>query len=325
MKLGNGMGGISKAPGNRRKPYCARVTTGWVFDEATMKKKQVQKVVGYYRTRKEALEALVDYNRDPYNLDASQVTFGEIYKNVEFTESTARSYQAAYKYLLPVVDKPIRSIKPAQLQDCIDSCQTGQQPLIKTICRRVYHIAMMQEYVDRDVSQYLTAKAKDVEIERELFTHDEINELWAFQDKWWAKVTLILLYTGMRTKELRTVELEMIDFDNLWLDIPLAKNKFSIRGIPIHKNVEQFFRDYIINGGNLYGYAHSSLNKYLNEFHGHRAHDARHTFTTRMRECGVDHITIQRLLGHKPSDITYEVYTHISQEELTAAINKLQY
>ena len=326
MRNGNGTGGISVMSGNRRKKYCARITTGWSFDPTTTKKKQIQKVIGYYRTRSEALQALALYNQDPYDLDAKQVTFAEIFNNIEFTDSTRVNYEHVYqKYLAPVMDKPIRSIKPAQLQDCIDACTNSQQPLIKTICKRIYHYAMMHEYVDKDISLYLTAHAQDTQIVREVFTHDEIDELWSRTDEWWAKVTLMLLYTGLRTKELRTITLDMIDFDNRWLDIPFAKNKYSVRGIPIHKRVLPLFRDYMINGGNLYGFAHSTLNKDLNEFHGHRAHDARHTFTTRMRECGVDHLTIQRLLGHAPSDVTYKVYTHITPDELRQAIKKLKY
>ena len=327
MKMSNGMGGISKMPGNRRKPYCVRITTGWTYNEETQKKKQKQKVIGYYRTRKEAMEALVEYNRDPFDLDAKQVTFDKCYQNVVFPDSMARSYINAYKYLLPVHDKPIRSIKPAQLQECIESCKNSQQPLVKTICKRTYHYAIMNEYVDRDVSQFLTAKSRETQIERKLFTHDEIEELWEMRKKgyWWVNVTLILLYTGMRTKELRTMPIESLDAQNSWFDIPFGKTKTSVRGIPLHPSILPVISDYYINGGNLYGYAHSSLNKALNAFHGHRAHDCRHTFTTRMRECGVDHVTIQRLVGHKPSDITYQVYTHISQEELTEAIGKLVY
>lgn len=302
-----------------------RVTTEIVFDEKNMKYRQTQKPLGYYATKQEAIKALADYNDDPYDLDGLQVTFDEIFHKLEFTESMKRNYLAAYKFLEPVHDSSIKSIKPAQLQNCIDSCQTTQQTLIKTICKRVYNYAMMHEYVDKDISQYLTAHAKETEIVRELFTHDEVEELWTLTSHWWAKVTLMLLYSGMRTKELRTIELEMIDFENAWLDMTMGKNKFSVRGLPIHKRILPLFRDYVINGGNLYHYSHAALNKALNEFHGHRAHDTRHTFTTRMREVGVDHLTIKRLVGHTPSDITEKVYTHISREELTEAIDKLEY
>lgn len=273
------------------------------------------------------MEALVEYNRDPFDLDARQVTFDECYQTLTFPESMDKSYRNVYKYLLPVSGKSIRSIKPAQLQECVDACQNSQQPLIKTICKRVYHYALMHEYTDKDISQYLTAHAKETQIVRTLFTHDEVEELWQLRKQgfWWANVTLILLFTGMRTKELRTMPIESLDVQNAWFDIPFGKTKTSVRGIPLHKDIIPVISDYYINGGNLYNYSHAALNKALNAFHGHRAHDCRHTFTTRMRECDVDHVTIQRLVGHKPSDITYQVYTHISREELAEAIGKLVY
>ena len=325
MRFPNSYGSITKLSGSRRRPWMVRVTTEMVFNEDTKKYRQKQKPLGYYATKQEAIKALADYNDDPYDLDGLQVTFDEIFQKLEFTESMKRNYLAAYKFLDPVYGCSIKSIKPAQLQDCIDSCQTTQQTLIKTICKRVYNYAMMHEYVDKDISQYLTAHSKETEIVRELFTHDEVEELWQMTDHWWVKVTLMLLYSGMRTKELKQIELEMVDFDNAWLDLTMGKNKFSVRGLPIHKRTLPLFRDYIINGGNLYHYSHAALNKALNKFHGHRAHDTRHTFTTRMRELKVDHLTIKRLVGHTPSDITERVYTHISAEELTEAINLLEY
>lgn len=325
MRLPNSYGSITKLSGKRRKPWMVRVTTEMILDEETKKYRQKQKPLGYYATRQEALDALADYNRNPYDLDGLQVTFDECFQHVQFTEATYKNYLNAYKYLKDVSDKPIKAIKPAQLQDCINLCTDSQQPLVKTICKRVYNYAMMHEYTERDLSQLLTAHSQEVQMEREVFTHDEIEELWTMTNQWWVKVILILLYSGLRTKELRTIELEMINFDDEWLNIVLAKTSYSVRGIPIHKRIEPLLRDYIINGGNLYNYSHSNLNKFLNQFHGHRAHDARHTFTTRMREIGVDHLTIQRLVGHKPSSITERVYTHISKEELKDAISKLEY
>lgn len=37
MKLPNGYGSVTKLSGNRRKPYLARVTLGWVINEETGK------------------------------------------------------------------------------------------------------------------------------------------------------------------------------------------------------------------------------------------------------------------------------------------------
>ena len=74
MRLANGTGSVHKLPGNRRKPWRARVTAGWEFDPVLMKKKQVYKTLGYYATREKALKALMDYNQDPFDLDYLTVT-----------------------------------------------------------------------------------------------------------------------------------------------------------------------------------------------------------------------------------------------------------
>ena len=75
MRNPNGFGGIYKLTGNRRKPYVARITTGWT-DEG----KQIYKNLGTYRNYKEAMQALTDYNSNPYDLDATKITFSEIYE-----------------------------------------------------------------------------------------------------------------------------------------------------------------------------------------------------------------------------------------------------
>lgn len=293
-----------------------------------MKYHQKQKVLGYYKTRKEALEALADYNKNPYDLDGLSVTFNECFeaiKHKKFPETRLSQYENAYKYLEPVKNMPIRSIKAGQLQECVDACHDTQQPLIKTLCRRVYEYAMMYEYTDKDASLYIKASAPEAKIEREVFTSEQVNELWTHQSEWWGNVALILLYSGMRTKELKDLTENDIDYANRTIELKIAKNKSSLRKIPIHKLIEPLFRAYFEAGGNLYGYAHSTLNQKLSGFYKHRAHDCRHTFTTRLREVGVDHLTIQRLVGHTPSSITEKVYTHLTMEELTNAIDKLQY
>ena len=68
MRLPNGFGSVYKLSGNRRKPWVARKTTGWTFDEEKQKSYPIYAFVGYYESRKEALTALAEYNKDPYDL-----------------------------------------------------------------------------------------------------------------------------------------------------------------------------------------------------------------------------------------------------------------
>ena len=48
MKMPNGYGSVYKLSGNRRKPWAARVTDGWVNNPKINKSKQVYKFVGFY-------------------------------------------------------------------------------------------------------------------------------------------------------------------------------------------------------------------------------------------------------------------------------------
>ena len=328
MRLPNSYGSITKLSGKRRRPWMVRVTTGMALDEKTKKYKQTQKPLGYYATRQEAMKALADYNNDPYDLDALTVTFDQCYQEAQksFTDGRRSNYEAAYKYLEPLKDKPIRSIKAAHMQRCIDACTTTQQREIKTVCRKVYEYALYAEFVDKNPADHLTSNNIEATIERNIFTTEEIKFIEE-ADKWWKVCLACLLYSGMRSKELRTLEPDDIDLDNMIITIRLGKNKSSIRQIPIHKHAEGFFRQYKQEGIGFYNKSHNGFNKAImkNFVVEHHAHDTRHTFATKMRECGCDPLVLQRILGHTPETITERVYTHLSMDELRNNINLLEY
>ena len=328
MKLANKMGSISKMKDTpRRRPWRVRVTTGWEFDEVLMKQKQVQKVLGYYATQQEAMKALSSYLDSPFDIDVLTVTFDECYTEASrsFTEGRRRNYEAAYKYLEPIKDLPIRTIKANQMQKCIDSCTTTQQQEIATVCHKVFDYALKNEIIDRDPSRYLRSTKIEPTIKREMFTPELVNDLWDLTDEWWAKLILMLLYSGMRTKELKDLDPDNIMINSATLSITVAKNKSSVRQIPIHSHVLALFDDYKAAGSNLYGYTHDGLNKALKSFCGHTAHDCRHTFATRMRECGCNPLVLQKILGHTPQTITERVYTHLTLTEMKNNLELLKY
>ena len=64
MRRPNGSGTIAKLPGNRRKPYAVKITTGW-----TEKGTQQYKYISYHKSYKEALQALNKYVEDPYTVN----------------------------------------------------------------------------------------------------------------------------------------------------------------------------------------------------------------------------------------------------------------
>ena len=324
MKNPPGYGSIVKLSGARRRPYMVRITTGYETDFSLQRTKQIRKVLGYYATRKEAIKALADFNAHPFDIENAKITFRQCYEEAkkDFSDARAHNYRSAFRYLEPIADLPIGSIRASQMQKCIDDCQTTQQREIKTVCRKVFTYALQNDIVDRNPSLYLKSNSVPATIEREVFTPDQIRELFDRRSEWWAQVTLILLYSGMRTKELQDLTPDDIDLEGKVIHIRKAKNKSSVRDIPIHNAVFALVSDFKAEPRK---FTHNGLNKHLAAKFGRRAHDARHTFATRMRECKVDLLTLQLLLGHTPQTITERIYTHISLQELREAVNMLDY
>ena len=328
MKLPNSYGSITKYSGKRRKPWVVRLTSGFEYDPAIHKRRQIQKILGCYATREEAIRALADYNDNPYDLNYMTTTFADCYEIVkkDFSEGRKHNYYAAYKYLEPIKDLPIRSIKAPAMQKCIDACSTTQQREIVTVCHKVFAYALKMEIIDRDPSQYLHNNTVDPEINRNVFTADEIADIQKI-DTWWRVCLACLLYSGMRSKELRTLSADDIDLNNDIIHIRQAKNKSSVRDIPIHAHAVPYFRAYKEHGLGFYGKTHNGFNKAIRTHFTteHHAHDTRHTFATQARLCGVDPLVLQKLLGHTPETITERIYTHITLDEMRTEINKLSY
>lgn len=68
MRLPNGYGGVVKLSGNRRRPYAARITTGWHINDETGKKIQHFQILGYAATR--------------YTMDSQHFTYHNYYIHV---------------------------------------------------------------------------------------------------------------------------------------------------------------------------------------------------------------------------------------------------
>lgn len=81
MKLPNGYGSVTKLSGNRRKPYLARVTLGWVINEETGKAVQNRVPIGTFKTKKDALQALAEYGANPYDIQNDNMTLAEFTKD----------------------------------------------------------------------------------------------------------------------------------------------------------------------------------------------------------------------------------------------------
>ncbi len=203
MKLPNGYGAVVKLSGRRRKTYAARITTGWTEDG-----KQIRKYLGTFKTRKEALKALADYNEKPYDLNLRDVTFTELYERwckYKFKdEPTKGIYVAAYKNLAPLHDMKFVDIRKRHIQGVINASplKSSAKKQMKSLCRQMFKLAIDLEIVTTNFALLVEMPAQEESEIHKPFTEEELQILWNNTDDICARIALILCYTGLRPKEL---------------------------------------------------------------------------------------------------------------------------
>lgn len=334
----NGFGNISKLPGKRRRPFRVRVTTGW-----TDGGKQLYKPIGYFKTRPEAMLALAEYHKNPYAIEASTVTFAEIFakwseeKFSKTSHSSVNGYNAAYKYSSSLYDVIFLDIRKIHMQSVIDSCNKGYGTLkkIKVLFNQLYKYAMENDIVVKDYSKFVEIGENESESTREPFTQEEINKLFENVDRMeFIDTILIMIYTGLRIGELLLIETANVDITNRTMKGGLKTAAGKNRIVPINKKILPFVAKRQAEGHKYLVVNHeNSLMKYWNYKDEkwakimeqlemkHLPHDCRHTFATLMDNAGANKVSIKRIMGHASKDITDKVYTHKDIEELKKAVD----
>lgn len=341
MRLPSGYGGIVKLKGNRRKPYQVRLTKGFT-DEG----KQIYMYLGYYAKRGEALEALAEYNSSPYDITRETITFAEVYKkwsNEHFkkvSSSSIERYSNAYrKYCKSLYKMRFKDIRLTHLQAVIDNCGMAHptRASIKTLFAVLTKFAMKNDIVDKDYAQYVDVGQREGKINRKPFTQEEIDKLFKYVDTFdYLDTILIMIYSGLRVGEMLDLRIENIHLEERYMVGGSKTEAGKNRIIPINKKIEPFIRKYyeknkdkeflIINSlGRPMGYSNYRREKFDNIMEKlkmeHKPHDARHTFASLMDSAGANKLCIKRIIGHSSQDITEDIYTHKTLEELIEAID----
>lgn len=328
--------------GNRRKPWVARVTTGWTEDG-----KQIRYVIGHFKKREDALEALIDYNKNPIG-ERREVTLGELYSEWSQTRfekistSTIETYSAAWKHLSKIgEDTPFRNIRKSHIQNIIDNMtkeglSRSSCDKVKVLANQLYQHAMAEDIVHKNYAQLLELP-EDNSQEREIFTDLEIKAIETLaQEDVWANTIMILIYTGMRVGEMLKLTKFSVDFKNMTITGGSKTEAGKNRIIPIHPKIQGYIRQwynspgsYLINkDGNRIRvkYYREYLYYPTLEKAGVRdlvPHSTRHTFGSLLNKAGANTKAIQEILGHADYSTTANIYTHIDLEELRKAMEKI--
>lgn len=338
MRLPNGYGSVYKMSGKRRRPYAAVIVCGWDDDG-----KPQRKYLGYYATKKDALAALANYNAKPYKIEDHGITLAALWERwkeyrKERGKSVPRSYDAAFKRLKPLHDKPFIDITTLQLQSIIDACdKIPSARIIKVLANLLYKYAAVLDVTTENRASVLETPSIKKSTIHKPYTHDEMRELWQNLDDKAACFALITCYTGMRPGELLQMKTKDVHLDERYMvggiktvngknrRIPIAK-----KILPLVKRIYSDDREYFFTRADGRPYASSSTIRKgfwaaspVPAIQHHLPHDGRHTCATALDDANIRRSTIQLILGHSSQEIEERVYTHKTIQQLLDAVDSI--
>lgn len=282
MKLPNGFGQITEIKNrNLRKPFRAMVTVGRREDGRPISK--MLKPEAFFKTYNEAYEALVEYNRNPYDLD-NDISVKELYEKWTsdyFKKSTVayqRTVTSAWSYCSSVYSMRAKDLRARHIKGCMEDgyrietkgkkkgekiyASPGTKTRIKSLFNLMYDYALEYELVDRnyartfDISDDVLDEVEQNKHSHIIFTENEIKILWENIEK--VKFTdwiIIQIYMGWRPQELSILKLADVDLENWTITGGMKTDAGKQRTVPIHSKIKKYIKrnyDFAITVGSEY-------------------------------------------------------------------------
>ena len=257
-RLPNGFGQISEIKNrNLRNPFRAMVTVGKTPDGKPICKPL--KPESYFATYNDAYAALVEYNKNPYDLEPS-ITKQELYdkwlSEYEKTVKSTKSATSAWAYCSGVYKMRVMDIRARHVKGCMEEGVAvirgkEQHPTatmknqIKSLFNMLLDYALEYELVDRNYSRTFNLteetvkEIQSVKKEHIAFTDEEMDLLWAnASSKQGVDILLIQCYSGWRPQELGLLELKDVDLENWTFQGGMKTDAGENRVVPIHSRIQ---------------------------------------------------------------------------------------
>lgn len=256
-RLPNGFGQISEIKNrNLRNPFRAMVTVG--KDENGRPICKPLKPESYFATYNDAYQALIEYNKNPYDLSPA-ITMEELYKQwlpvYEKTVADTKPMENAWAYCSAVYRMRVMDVRARHVKGCMEEGvavvkgkehhpNATMKNKIKTLFNQMLDYALEYELVDRNYSR--TFKLTDetikeiqtVKKEHIAFTDAEMNLLWSSLGEMpGIDILLIQCYSGWRPQELGLLEIKNIDLVEWTFKGGIKTDAGTDRTVPIHSRI----------------------------------------------------------------------------------------
>ncbi len=259
-RLPNGFGQISEIKNkNLRERYRAMVTVGKTSTGKCITK--ILKPKGYFKTYNDAYIALVEYNKNPYDLELD-MTVSELYEKwthdyfESIKASSTRSIKSAWQYCTPLYDMRVKDVRARHIKQCMEEGEAiingerrlataGTKERIKSLFNLMLDYALEYEIVNKNYARTFKL-SKDIFIEQEKtknghipFTDAELDKLWNHvNDIEYVDIMLIQCYTGWRPQELGLLELSNINLKEGLMVGGMKTEAGENRIVPIHPRIK---------------------------------------------------------------------------------------
>lgn len=264
-RLPNGFGTISELKNqNLRKPFRALVCVGKNFYGKPIYKSL--KPETYFETYNDAYAALLEYHKNPYDLDAD-LTVEQLYE--KWTDkyfeslsspSSERTIKSAWNYCSAVYNMRAKDLRARHIKGCmedgtyvVDGKEKYASPTTKTKIKSLFNLmldyALEYELVDKNYARTFKLTddiIKDVEEEKKDhidFTNEEMQKLWDnIYDVDYVDVLLIQCYSGWRPQELGLLKIENVDLENWFITGGMKTDAGKDRVVPVHPKIRSLVK-----------------------------------------------------------------------------------
>ena len=265
-----------------------------------------------------------------------------------------KCYKSAFKLYAPLHDRKVVTLRASDLQDCLTAARSKSASTIShmgVIVRGMWKYAISNEYLDRDITTGLVFEFTAPETPKHTrFSDEEVSLLWKSLGKVPdVDLVLIYIYTGMRCSELLEMRTENIHLGERYMVGGMKTAAGKDRIIPIHDAILPLIAERMKSSGEYFLRSprlpkYSGTNFRITVFadvmntlgFDHLPHDCRYTFVSMAEACHMDALCLKIIIGHSianasgtsfkvggTGDITKNIYTEKTLDELIAEVNKL--
>lgn len=267
-KLPNGFGSITEIKNkNLRKPFLARICVG-----KTPLMKPLLKPLGYFESYEDAYQALLDYNKNPYDLDSESITMAELYEkwgNGYFptlaSDSSVRTVTSAWSYCSSIYTMRVKDVRTRHLKGCMEDGyrigtkgkekdkkifpSAGTKARMKSVFNLMFDYAMEYELTDKnyarmfEVSDSIITEKERTKRDHFPFSRAEMQMLWNNVDTVrFVDWILIQCYMGWRPQELALLLLTEVNLDEWYICGGMKTDAGKQRIVPIHTDIRELVK-----------------------------------------------------------------------------------